>query len=270
MYLEKLQSITKARGNLCLGIDPHPQILAAWDLPQTVQGLERLCRDFIAGIGTEVAVFKPQSAFFEVYGAAGIAVLEKVLDDIKDAGALSILDIKRGDIGSTMSAYAQAYLATDAPLAADAITVSPFLGFNSLKPAYDLARDNGKGIYVLARTSNPEGHEVQLAHPKDLGMEMNVAQDIINQAISYNEQAKTGVIGLVVGGTHENLGCNLADFNASILVPGIGAQGGRISDLPAIFGDSYNLALPMVGRGIIGIGKDFPKIRQEIASYLAN
>lgn len=270
MYFEDLQNLTKARGNLCVGIDPHPQILKAWDLPQNIQGLERLCRDFIAGIGAEVAVFKPQSAFFEVYGADGIAVLEKVLADINQAGALSILDIKRGDIGSTMSAYAQAYLASEAPLVADAITVSPFLGFNSLAPAYDLARDNGKGIYVLARTSNPEGHEVQLAHPKGLNLEINVAQEIINQAISYNEQAKAGVIGLVVGGTHENLGCDLDKFNASILVPGIGAQGGKISDLPAAFGESYRLALPMVGRAIMGIGKDFPKIRRQIASYLAN
>ena len=121
-----------------------------------------------------VAVLKPQSAFFETYGSAGIAVLERVLADIRSHGALSILDVKRGDIGSTMDAYADAYLADGAPLAADAITISPYLGFGSLQPAFERAVANDRGVYVLARTSNPEGGQVQLA----LGEDGSVVQEL--------------------------------------------------------------------------------------------
>ena len=138
-WFERLQTLTAERGNLCVGIDPHPSILASWGLDDDVRGLESCARGMVESLGDVVAVFKPQSAFYEVYGSAGIAVLERVLGDIRDAGALSILDVKRGDIGSTMAGYARAYLAPDAPLRADAITVSPFLGFESLRPAIDLS-----------------------------------------------------------------------------------------------------------------------------------
>ena len=111
------------------------------------------------------AALKPQSAFFERHGAAGIAALEEVLAACRDAGVLSILDVKRGDIGSTMTAYAEAYLRPGAPLEADAITASPYLGVGSLTPAIDLALTHGKGVFVLALTSNPEGATLQHARP---------------------------------------------------------------------------------------------------------
>lgn len=163
-YAERLAAITSERGALAVGIDPHPGVLDAWGAPRTVAGLERVARGLVEATGDLVATYKPQSAFFEAYGSAGIAVLERVLSDIDAAGALSILDVKRGDIGSTMDAYAQAYLTPDAPLSCDAITASPFLGFGSLAPAFDLAVAHDRGVYVLARTSNPEGAQVQFAH----------------------------------------------------------------------------------------------------------
>ena len=117
----------------------------------------------VEALGEMVPVFKPQSAFFEAYGSAGIAVLERTLADIEAAGALSLLDVKRGDIGSTMDAYAAAYLTDGSPLAADAITLSPYLGFGSLAGAIALADEAGRGVYVLALTSNPEGPQIQHA-----------------------------------------------------------------------------------------------------------
>src|SRR5215211_7077082 len=166
-YGERLAALTAERGPLCVGVDPHPSLLASWGLAGDAQGLERCARGMIDALGGLVPVFKPQSAFFEAYGAAGIAVLERTLADIKAAGAMSLLDVKRGDIGSTMDAYAAAYLSDGSPLAADAITLSPYLGFATLDGAIDLADRSGRGVYVLALTSNPEGPQIQHARIVD-------------------------------------------------------------------------------------------------------
>ena len=148
-------------GPLCVGIDPHPSLLDAWGLPATAQGLERFALRVLEAAVDRCTAVKPQVALFEAYGAAGFAVLERVLRESREAGVLSIADAKRGDIGSTMAAYASAWLSDDSPLAADAVTLSPYLGFESLRPALDLARRTGRGTFVLALTSNPEGASVQ-------------------------------------------------------------------------------------------------------------
>jgi orotidine-5'-phosphate decarboxylase len=166
-----------------VGVDPHPSLLASWGLAADVQGLERCARGMIEALGGIVPVFKPQSAFFEAYGAAGIAVLERTLADIKAAGAISLLDVKRGDIGSTMDAYAAAYLSDGSPLVADAVTLSPYLGFGSLDGAIELADRGGRGVYVLALTSNPEGGQVQRARTAD---GRTVGQIVIDEAASRN------------------------------------------------------------------------------------
>lgn len=262
-YRQRLRAITAERGNLCVGIDPHPGLMAAWGLERNTAGVERFCRSIVAALGDRVAVFKPQSAFFESYGSAGIAVLERLLDDIRQAGALCILDAKRGDIGSTMEAYADAYLSEGSPLSVDALTVSPFLGFDSLAPAFAKAIANDRGVYVLARTSNPEGAQVQLA----LGQEGSVAQEIIDAATELNKRARTRAIGLVIGGTHTNLACDVSEFNGSILVPGIGVQGGRMENLPTLFGDAVEHILPIVGRGVLSAGPDADALRAKVQEF---
>lgn len=264
-YFRRLREIVSERGPLCIGIDPHPPILAAWGLPANAAGVERFGRHLVEALGDRVAVFKPQSAFFESHGAAGVAALERVLADISQTAALSILDVKRGDIGSTMEAYAAAYLADGAPLAADAITVSPYLGFGSLVPAFEVAHRYERGVYVLARTSNPEGGAVQLA----LTEEGSVVQSIIDAATELNHASRQRAIGLVVGGTHASLGCDVSDFNGSILVPGIGFQGGRMEDLPALFGDAVDQVLAVVGRGVIAAGPDTGALRAKVDALLA-
>lgn len=230
-----------------MGIDPHPGLLRDWGLSVDAAGVEAFARRVVEAVGTQVAVFKPQSAFFEIHGSAGIAALERTLADIAGAGAVSILDVKRGDIGSAMDAYAEAYLADGSPLAADAITVSPYLGFGSLQPAFDRAHRFGRGVYVLARTSNPEGAQVQLGSAGSRG---TVAQQIIDAAQRLNAETGQHAVGLVVGGTHSDLGCDLTGFNGSILVPGIGFQGGRIDDLPTLFGAALANVLPAVSRDV--------------------
>lgn len=253
----RLAAAVEERGRLCVGIDPHPQLLDAWGLPQDATGLESFARDTVEALGDRVAIFKPQSAFFEAFGSAGIAVLERVLADIRTAGALSLLDAKRGDIGSTMAGYARAYLDDSSPLAADALTVSPYLGFGSLSPAIDAAREASKGLYVLCRTSNPEGGQVQLATSDG----RSVAQTIIDDCNAANGEADPGSFGLVIGGTLTELGLDLSGLTGSILVPGIGAQGGTVDTLAALFGPAYPRVLPAASREVLSAGPDPEALR---------
>lgn len=159
----RLRRAMDERGPLCVGIDPHASLLAEWGLGDDVDGLERFSRTVVEAVAGRVAVLKPQSAFFERFGSRGVAVLETTVREAREAGALVVMDAKRGDIGSTMAAYAEAFLHQDAPLFSDALTVSPYLGYGSLSPAVALARESGAGLFVLALTSNPEGGEVQHA-----------------------------------------------------------------------------------------------------------
>ena len=245
-YGERLAALVAERGPLCVGVDPHPGLLASWGLAADVQGLERCARGMIEALGGIVPVFKPQSAFFE----------ERTLADIKAAGAISLLDVKRGDIGSTMDAYAAAYLSDGSPLAADAVTLNPYLGFGSLDGAIELADRGGRGVYVLALTSNPEGVQVQRARSVD---GRTVGQIVIDEAASRNATrikpgAGLGPVGVVVGAT---IGPTATDFTAlrgSILAPGIGAQGGTSADLSAVFGDATRFVLPAASREVMSAG----------------
>ena len=154
--LELSQAMAE-KGPLCVGIDPHPALLNAWGLSDDAVGLREFSLRVVEAMAGQVAAVKPQSAFFERHGSKGIAVLEQTLEALRQAGLLSILDVKRGDIGSTMAGYAQAYLSDESSLAADAITLSPYLGFGSLSGAIELAQQNNRGVFVLDLTSNPEG-----------------------------------------------------------------------------------------------------------------
>jgi orotidine-5'-phosphate decarboxylase len=250
-YGQRLVAALRQRGPLCVGIDPHPGVLASWDLPLNSTGLERCTRGLVEALGELVPVFKPQSAFFEAYGAAGVAVLERTLADIAAMGALSLLDVKRGDIGSTMAAYAAAYLSEGSSLAADAITVSPYLGFGSLDCAITLARSQGRGVYVLALTSNPEGPEIQHATTAD---GRTVGQLIIDRVASCNTGPGLGSVGVVVGATIRTPGLDLRRLNGSILAPGLGAQGATAGDLRPLFGAASENVLPAMSREVMNAG----------------
>lgn len=238
------------RGPLCLGIDPHPELLAKWGLPADAYGLARFA-DTCVDAFAEFAVVKPQVAFFEAYGSAGYAVLERTITALRDAGVLVLADAKRGDIGSTMAAYAAAW-AGDSPLAADAVTASPYLGFGSLQPLLDTAAARERGVFVLAATSNPEGADVQRA---DAGGR-TVAQSIVDAAAARNHQAPASV-GVVVGATVAEPP-DLSALGGPVLVPGIGAQGGR-PDALAGFGGAEQL-LPAVSREVLREGPGKPAL----------
>ncbi|MGW7352087.1 orotidine-5'-phosphate decarboxylase [Streptomyces sp. NPDC054784] len=247
----RLRRAMDTRGPLCVGIDPHPSLLAEWGLEDDVAGLRAFTDTVVDALAEQVAVFKPQAAFFERFGSAGLAVLETAVARAREAGALVLLDAKRGDIGSTMAAYADAYLRTGAPLHVDAVTLSPFLGYGSLRPAFDAARSSGSGVFVLALTSNPEGAEVQRARADD---GRTVAQTVLDRLAEENAGAEPlGSFGAVVGATLTRADAEL-DVNGPLLAPGMGAQGGTAEGLRRIFGSALGNVLPSVSRGVLRHG----------------
>ena len=259
----RLTAAMAGRGPLCVGIDPHPALLDAWGLTDSAVGLEQMAMTAVEALGPVAAVVKPQSAFFERHGARGIAVLEKVLAGCRELGALALLDVKRGDIGSTAQAYADAYVGPSAPLAADAITVSPYLGFGSLDPIIDTALANGSGVFVLAMTSNPEGPQVQHAVTAD---GRTVAGTVLDAVASRNAGAEgLGSVGAVVGATIGETAERL-DVNGPLLVPGIGAQGGTVDDVRRIFGAATRHVLPSISRQILAAGPDVGALRAAVGA----
>ncbi|WP_019969464.1 orotidine-5'-phosphate decarboxylase [Mycobacterium sp. 141] len=251
---ERLATAVAGRGPLCPGIDPHPELLRAWGLDADVEGLRRFC-DICVTAFTDFAIVKPQVAFFEAYGAAGFAVLEDTMAALREAGVLVLADAKRGDIGSTMAAYAAAW-AGDSPLAADAVTASPYLGFGSLQPLLDTAVANGRGVFILAATSNPEGAGVQRAVVGDR-TDRTVAQSIVD-AVSEANRAAGGSLGVVVGATVTEPP-DLSSLRGPVLVPGVGAQGGRAEALGGLGGAKQ--LLPAVSREVLRAGPAVEELR---------
>lgn len=261
----RLRHAMDTRGPLCVGIDPHASLLAAWGLNDDIQGLESFTRTVVEALADQVAVFKPQSAFFERFGSRGVAVLERAVADLRAAGGLVVMDAKRGDIGSTMAAYAETYLRKDAPLFSDALTVSPYLGYGSLKPAVDLARESGAGLFVLALTSNPEGAEVQRAVRED---GRSIGATMLGHLAAENAgAAPMGSYGAVVGATLGDLSTFELDINGPLLAPGIGAQGATPADLPRVFGAAVRNVVPNVSRGVLKAGPDAGALRDAAARF---
>ena len=283
-------------GPLCVGIDPHPALLRDWGLEDSPEGLRRFSHMALQAVGPVAAAIKPQVALYERHGSAGLAVLEELLAAARDADVLTIADAKRGDIGSTMAAYADAWLRNGSPLAADALTLSPYLGFESLRPALDLAAASGRGVFVLALTSNPEGPSVQ-----HVGGPESVAKSIVSAAAAENllhlaAQASQGtragsvpirgassvdagvrggtsrgdsgalgyvrlVVGATVGSALAELGIDLQSMHGPILAPGLGAQGATPADIRATFGRAYPQVLATSSRGILAAGPDLTALR---------
>jgi orotidine-5'-phosphate decarboxylase len=256
----RLAKVVDERGPFCVGIDPHPELLTAWGLPLAPAGLARFCEIVVEAVGETVAVVKPQSAFFERFGSAGISVLESTIRQSRERGALVLLDAKRGDIGSTANAYAHAYLDPASPLASDAVTVNPYLGLGALETFFDLAARHGNGVFVLAATSNPDGRVLQAAKTAD---GVSVAQGIVDQLAVANAGAEPiGSLGVVVGVTAGEAGVDLSGLNGPVLAPGLGAQGGRPEDLAAVFATTSGVVLPASSREILGQGPTVSALRQ--------
>lgn len=246
----RLSEAFSKNGQLCVGIDPSSEQLLSWGLPDSAKGAKEFALQIIEACVNQVGIVKPQVAFFEQFGAAGLLVLSEILERASGAGLLVIADAKRGDIGSSMAGYTRAWLTSEAPFQADALTVSPFLGLESLRPAVETAIDSGKGVFLLSATSNPEAAIIQQAATAG----GSIASEVASFAASFNA-AGLGSVGVVVGAT-----LTLSDFDLSadsfpstpILMPGFGAQGVNLAETRTLFGNLTENLICSVSRSVAG------------------
>lgn len=258
---DRLARALRELAPLCVGIDPSRALLASWALPDDASGLARFGRSVLDAVEGLVAVVKPQSAFFERHGSAGVAALEELCQEATSRGLLVLLDAKRGDIGSTSDAYAQAYLSSDSPVRIDALTANPYLGVGSLAPMFEAAQGSGRGVFVVARSSNPEGAHVQDAVVDGVH---DVVSHVLGEVAAANALApgtSLGSIGVVFGATCETAGYDLAACGGPILAPGLGAQGATVDDIARRFAGYADRVLPSVSRGVLAAGPDVAAMR---------
>jgi orotidine-5'-phosphate decarboxylase len=249
-------------GPLCAGIDPSGDLLRSWGLTDDVAGLRAFCAACIEGFSGTVAIVKPQVAFFERHGSAGLAELERLLSLARQADLLVLADAKRGDIDSTAAAYADAWLGPHSPLAADAVTAHPYLGLAALAPMLDLAGQQGRGVVVVVRSSNPEGRLLQQAVT---GTGLAVEDALLTEIADWNtsDRVPVGTIGAVIGATLEPSAFPLAQLGGVILAPGLGAQGAGPADVAARFaGLPLGSVIASTSRGLLAAGPDPTELRQ--------
>ncbi|MCY7411632.1 MAG: orotidine-5'-phosphate decarboxylase, partial [Salinibacterium sp.] len=256
---DRLDAAFREHGQLCLGIDPHAELLAQWGLPDSAFGAKEFGLRVVEAAAGRVGIVKPQVAFFERHGAAGYLALEAVIVQARAAGLIVIADAKRGDVGPSVEAYGEAWLRPGSPLESDAVTISPFLGVSSSAAVIELAIRSSKGVFVLAATSNPEAFGLQSARivgPTEATTTLAAA--IVNEVESMNSAGdRLGSIGVVLGATLElkELGIRFsAQDRAPILAPGFGAQGAKLVDAARLFGVATPRVLATVSRSVLAAG----------------
>lgn len=250
-FAERLLAIRSSVGALCVGIDPSEEVLADWGIPDTAEGARDFGYAIISACEGRVGIVKPQVAFFERFGSTGYVALEEVLAAAREANLLIITDAKRGDIGTTMLGYAQAWFGDDSPLRSDALTVSPYLGPTSLSETIEVARDIQGGLFILAATSNVEAEEIQKAKTGN----QSVAARVLRAAVELS----SGDVGVVIGATQDLEKFGVASIREQktaipILAPGFGYQGAKISGIKDMFGESADFVIPSVSRAIYQAG----------------
>lgn len=253
---DRLTGVFDRQGRLCVGIDPHSYLLDAWSLPDSANGAREFGLRVVDAAADLVGVVKPQIAFFERFGSAGFAALEAVLAAAREAGLFVIADVKRGDVGSTVDAYAAAWLSPGAPLEADAMTVSPFQGVGALSGVLAMAGRYDKAVFVLCATSNPESGQVQLATDAN---GQTVAAGIAGDVLAYNASDDRGTAGLVLGAT-----VDLSDYGIDrgrrpdgftpILAPGFGHQGAHVADARRLYGELAPGLIVTESRSLLAAG----------------
>jgi orotidine-5'-phosphate decarboxylase len=256
----RLQERVRERGPLCVGIDPSRALIEGWGREDTVEGLEFFSLAVLEAVSDTVAVIKPQIAFFERFGSQGFRVLERVMADARDAQLMIVADAKRGDVGTTNDGYAQAWLNEASPLRADAMTVSPYLGFDSLEPMLQGAASSGRGVFVLAATSNAEGRVIQSARTQDGAS----VESFVLEEIRRRNQRDDGLgsFGAVLGATRDRPQFALETLKGPYLVPGVGSQGGTPENVARMFDRCpEGSVLASVSRAILQTGPERSALR---------
>ncbi len=252
-FADKLsEQVQKKQSPLCVGIDPH------WDLlPKKFQkqrpkeALITFCSEIIESVSEYTAIVKVQLAFFEIFGAEGIDALEQICTFAQKRGLLVLADGKKNDIGSTAKAYAEAYLGAQKPY--DALTVTPFLGIDGITPFLEKCVQNEKGIFVLVKTSNPSSGEFQDLAVGDELFHEHVARKVALWGENFVGESKLSSVGAVVGATYpDEIKLLRQDMPQQIfLVPGYGTQGGGAEDVQPAFYAGAKGAIINSSRGIL-------------------
>jgi len=256
----RLRERIRALGPLCVGIDPSRELLESWERNDSVEGLEFFARAVLEAVVGTAAAIKPQVAFFERFGSGGYRVLERLIDDARDADVLVVADAKRGDFAVTNTGYAEAWLAERSPLRVDAVTASPYLGVDALAPLFSVAQESGRGVFVLVATSNPEGRVLQQARTA----EGERVEDVVLRSVAAlnNRDDGLGSFGVVIGATRDAPEFDLSHVGGPFLVPGVGAQGGSAENVTRLFARCpANTVLVNVGRSILDVGPDSAALR---------
>lgn len=272
-FVDRYEALAATRSPLCVGLDPAPETLKLWDLPYSAEGVRVFGLEMVEALGDRISIYKPQVAFYERFGWQGVKALDEVMRHIRSTGALGLADVKRMDIGHTLEAYAGAWLGDDAGIPADAITLGAYMGSGSLKPVVDRAVKAGAGLFVVVRSSNPDGIALQNARLED---DRTIAEGLADDLTAFNAAALStltglGPVGAVIGATLDDAEKVLEHLPTSlILAPGIGAQGATVADVRARFGKkAAKRTLASVSRQIAHAGPSRAPIR-EIAKQLAD
>ena len=269
-FAARFAAVRSAHGPLVCGLDPSGELLDGWRLGDTPDGLDRFADIMLDAVAGQVGLIKPQSAFFERHGWRGIRTLQRLADSARSAGLLVILDIKRGDVGSTNDAYAEAYLGKGAPLAADAITVHPYLGLGAMGTFVSRAEQAGSCVLVVTRSSNPEGRDVQAAVTRPGGV--TVEEELLREISALNERlapGRIGPVGAVIGPTQLHPQLDLAAASCLFLAPGVGAQGATPADVATVFAACPDRVMPSASRSLLSAGPDSGRLRDAISALAA-
>jgi orotidine-5'-phosphate decarboxylase len=267
-FCSRLKRLVEQHGPLCVGIDPSAAMLAKCELPDSAQGAFEFGSRVLDAAENQVAIVKPQAAYFERFGSSGVRALEELVALARRRDVLVLLDAKRGDIDTTGEAYAEAFFSPSSPLKVDAVTLHPFLGFNSLENALRFAVRHGGGIFVVVRSSNPEGEAIQTARLAD---GRTIAEALCEGITEFNQRLSTepaGPVGAVVGATCHDANAIVAALSLSyVLAPGVGAQGATIEDVQVRMPQARGRVLPGVSRAILSNGSSLSDLRTTIGQF---
>jgi orotidine-5'-phosphate decarboxylase len=268
-FARRFAAIRAVQGPLVFGLDPSAELLDSWGLGDGADGLDRFADIVLAAAAGPVGIIKPQSAFYERHGWRGVRTLQRLIASARSAGLLVVLDIKRGDVGSTNDAYAEAYLGKGAPLAADAITVHPYLGLGAMGSFVSRAADSGSCLLIVTRSSNPDGRMIQAAAAaRGMSVEQQLLHDIgaLNARLAPGE---IGPVGAVIGPTQLRPELDLAAANCLFLAPGIGAQGATPADVAAVFAACPDRVMPSASRSLLSAGPDIGRLQDALRALAA-
>jgi orotidine-5'-phosphate decarboxylase len=275
-FARRFAAVRSTRGPLVFGLDPAADLMAAWGLGDSADGLDRFADIVLEAAVGAVGLVKPQSAFYERHGWRGVRTLDRLISGAREAGLLVILDVKRGDVGTTNDAYAEAYLGKGAPMAADAVTVHPYLGLGAMGTFVSRAAESGSCLLVVTRSSNPEGRSVQAAltsHDRSLDRGRSVEEDLLLEIGVLNARlapGELGPVGAVIGPTLMQPELDLAAVQGLFLAPGVGAQGATPADVSTVFSACPDRVMPSASRSLLAAGPDVSRLRDAIAALAAD